>query len=74
MHFMSNPPEAGHEPRPDEDSKATWDEARRRQAAVSFLEAAATTQNQATRTSLRRQAAALLSPKLAGRRFHNRAK
>lgn len=69
MHFVSNPPEAnGHEPRPDEESRAARDEARQRQDAVSFLEAAATTEDQATQKSLRRRAAELLSPR---RRGHN---
>ena len=67
MHFVSNPHEAnGHAPGPDEESRAARDDARQRQDAVSFLEAAATTDDQATRRSLRRWAAELLSPRRRG--------
>jgi hypothetical protein len=60
MHFVSDPRKAeGRAPRPDEESRAARDEAR--QAAVAYLEAAATTEDEATRNSLRRRAAELLS-------------
>ena len=65
MHFVWNPSleaDDGHEPPTDEESKATRDEARRRQDAVSYLEAAAADADEATRKSLRRRAAELLSP------------
>ncbi len=63
MQFVSDPPEAdGHEPRPDEESRAARDESRHRRDAVSFLEAAATAEDEATRQSLRRRAAELVSP------------
>lgn len=66
MHFVSYPPpKAAHglERRPGEESSAMRDEARHRQDAVSFLEAAAAVDDQATRESLRRRAAELLSPR-----------
>jgi hypothetical protein len=65
MHSVWNPSleaDDGHEPRPDDVSRATRDEARRRQEAVAFLEAAAAAVDEATRTSLRRRAAELLLP------------
>jgi hypothetical protein len=59
---MSDRPKSeGQVPPPAEDSRAARDEARHRQAAVLLLEAAAET-DVATRDSLRRRAAELLSP------------
>jgi hypothetical protein len=65
MHFVSYPPpkaDDGREPRPGEESNAMRSEVRRRQDAASFLEAAATADDQVTRQSLLRRAAELLSP------------
>jgi hypothetical protein len=63
MHFMPKRAEVeGHEPRPDEQARATRDDAGQRRAAVRFLEAAAATEDQETRKSLRCRAAELLSP------------
>ena len=62
MHFMSDRPAAeGHARRPDQESTAARDESRDRQDAALFLEAAAKTEDQAARQSLRRRAADLLS-------------
>ena len=69
MHFMAKQPEVdnGIETRPDDESQAPGDEARERQAAAVCLQAAAEAEDAARRTSLRRRAAELISPRPRGR-------
>ena len=66
---MAKRPEVdtGIETRPDEESQAPRDEARDRRAAALCLQAAAETEDVARRTSLRRRAAQLISPRPGGR-------
>jgi hypothetical protein len=69
MQLVLDPPEAGgHEPSPDEEPRAARDETRHRRDAVSFLEAAATAEDEATRQSLRHRAAELVSPHRRGQK------
>ena len=65
MHFTAKRLEVdtGIETRPDEESQAVRDEALDRQAAALCLQAAAETADAARRTSLRRRAAELVSPR-----------
>jgi hypothetical protein len=69
MHFMAKRPEVdiGIRTRPDEESQAAREDARNRQAAASSLQAAATAEDEATRHSLLRRAAELISPRPRGR-------
>ena len=65
MQLRAKRPEvdAGIERRLDEEAQAAWDEPRDRQAAALCLQAAAETADAARRTSLRRRAAELVSPR-----------
>jgi DNA-binding GntR family transcriptional regulator len=66
MHYITKPPPRrandGRRVRQVLETDAASDFAQRRQDAVSCLEAAAATQDQAQRESLRRRAAELLAP------------